>query len=136
VTKNSKIELLRSVPLFEGCSKRELGEIAALADEIDLPEGKTLITEGERGREFFALLDGSVEVRRKGRKVREMGPGEFFGEIALVADAPRTATVRTTAPSRALVVVDRDFRSLLERSPGTQSKVLTALARRLAPDAI
>jgi len=131
--KDKKVEIIRQVPLFSECSKRELAEVAALADEIDIPEGRELIREGERGREFFVLLDGSADVRVKGRRRSEMNAGDFFGEIALVTDTPRSATVETTSPVRALVITDRSFRRLLERSPGIQLKVLQALAKRVAP---
>jgi CRP-like cAMP-binding protein len=134
--KNSKVELIRGVPLFSNCSKRQLGEIASLVDEIDFPEGETLINEGERGREFFILIDGTVDVRQKGRKLSSLGRADSFGEIALILNVPRTATVTTTSPVRALVLTDRAFRSLLERSPDVQLKVLRSLAERLAPDTI
>ena len=134
--KNAKVELIRSVPLFSNCSKRELQEIASLADEIHFPEGKTLIKEGERGREFFVLIEGSVDVRQKGRKLNPRGRAECFGEIALILDAPRTATVTTTSPVRALILTDRAFRSLIERSPDIQLKILKSLAQRLAPETI
>ncbi len=133
--KDAKIELMRQVPLFAGCSKRELAEIAQLADELDLPSGRELIRQGERGREFFVLADGTVEVSRDGES-SALGPGDFFGEIALVSDVPRTATVTSTSPVRLLVITDRAFRNVLERSPGIQLKVLDALARRLAPQVL
>lgn len=131
--KNAKVELLRRVPLFADCSKRELLEIAALADEVDLPAGRKLTAEGETGREFVVLVDGAAEVRRRGRRINTLGPGDFAGEIALVTGAPRTATVTTTEASRLLVVTARGFRSLLRDSPSLQLKVLEALAARL-PD--
>ncbi len=134
--KNAKIELLKRSPLFEGCSKRELQKIASITDELQLPKGTALITEGERGREFFALVQGAVEVRRKGRKVAALGDGDFFGEIALVADTPRSATVTAVSPVSVLVIVDRDFRMLMRESPSIQGKVLTALAQRLAPETL
>lgn len=130
--KNKKVELIKHVPLFARCSRKELAEIAALADEIDLPEGKEIIREGERGREFFVLLDGEAIVRRKGRKLATLSSGDFVGEIALVSRVPRTATVKTTTPVRALVVTDQAFRSVLHRSPEIQGKVLDALAARVA----
>jgi CRP-like cAMP-binding protein len=130
--KNAKVELLKGVPLFARCSKRELAEIATIADEIDLPEGKQLTKEGGRGREFFVLLEGNADVRRKKRKVKTLGPGDFLGEIALVTKTPRTATVTTSSPVRALVVSEQNFRRLLERSPDVQIKVLEALAERVA----
>ena len=129
--KDAKIDLIKQVPLFAQCSRKELAEVASIADEIDLPAGKELIREGGRGREFFVLLDGTVDVQKDGRRIRELKGGDFFGEIALVSDAPRTATVTTSSPVRALVVTDRSFRSLLRHSPSIQLKVLQALADRL-----
>jgi CRP-like cAMP-binding protein len=122
------------VPLFSRCSKRELGLIAGIADEIDLRSGKTLTKEGEQGREFFVLLEGKVEVRQGGRKRDVLGPGDFLGEIALVSRSPRTATVTTETQVRALVIRDQEFRALLDRVPAIQTKVLEALADRLAAD--
>jgi CRP/FNR family transcriptional regulator, cyclic AMP receptor protein len=130
--KNAKIEALKRVPLFARCSKKELGEIAQIADEIDLPEGKVLTKEGASGREFFVLMDGSAEVRKKRRRIGTLGPGDFLGEIALVTKTPRTATVKTTTPVRALVVSEQNFRRLLEHTPQVQIKVLEALAERVA----
>jgi CRP/FNR family transcriptional regulator, cyclic AMP receptor protein len=134
--KNTKVELIKRVPLFSHCSKKELGLIARIADEIDLPEGKTLMREGDRGREFFVLVEGSAEVRQGKRKVSTLGGGDFFGEIALVSQRPRTATVTTTSPARTLVVTEQSFRSLLDHAPDVQRKVLQALADRVAADSI
>ena len=132
IGKTQKIDLIKRAPLFARCSRRELAEIGGLADEIDLPKGKDLIRQGERGREFFVLLEGEAEVRRDGKTVETMRAGDFFGEIALVSKVPRTATVTATSPVRALVVTDRDFRALLEHTPQIQQKVLEALAERVA----
>jgi len=134
--RNEKVELIKRVPLFAHCSKRELQEVAQLADEIDLREGKEMTRQGSRGREFFVLLEGTANVTKNGRRINTLGSGDFFGEIALVSDTPRTATVTATSPVRALVVTDRSFRRLLEDSPSIQSKVLTALAERLAPEVV
>jgi CRP-like cAMP-binding protein len=131
---NSKVELLAKVPLFAGLSKRDLQRVARIADEIDLREGKQLISEGNSGREFFVLLDGNAEVRRKGRKVNTMSPGDFFGEIALLSDRLTTATVTTTEPSRVLVITRASFKSLLRDEPAVQLKVLQALADRVPAD--
>lgn len=130
--KNAKVEMLKRVPLFSRCSSKELGEIAKITDEIDLPEGRVLTKEGASGREFFVLIEGNADVRRKRRKVGTLGPGDFLGEIALVTKIPRTATVKTTSPVRALVVSEQNFRRLLERAPQVQIKVLEALAERVA----
>jgi CRP/FNR family transcriptional regulator, cyclic AMP receptor protein len=134
--KNAKIDLIKQAPLFARCTKKELEQVAHVADEIDLREGKELTTEGAPGREFFVLIEGTADVRRKGRKVNELRDGDFFGEIALISGAPRTATVTATSPVRALVVTDRDFRSLLKKSPAMQLKVLEALAERLPPETL
>jgi CRP-like cAMP-binding protein len=106
--------------------------IGQLADEVDLPAGKRLTKEGSRGREFFVLLEGSADVERNGQRIATMRGGDFFGEIALVTDVPRTATVTTISPVRALVITDRAFRELLRDSPAIQGKVLEAIASRLA----
>ena len=134
---NSKIDLIKGVPLFAGASKGELAKIAGIADEVDLPAGRTLIKEGDSAREFFVLIDGTADVTQDGKQIGKiMGPGDFFGEIALVAKAPRTATITTTSPVRALVITDRAFRQLLDESPEIAVGVLTTLAERLAPTAL
>ena len=134
--KDAKTDLLKNVPLFAGCSKSELQKIASLADELDLGDGATLIREGERGREFIVIADGTVRVTRNGKLLRELGAGDFIGEIALVADVPRTATVTATSPVRLLVVTDRAFRGLLEQMPSLAKKVLQSLGERLHADAV
>jgi len=131
--KDAKVELLQRVPLFERCSRRELQEIAGLADELDVPAGRTLTTEGRTGYEFVVIVDGTASVKRKGRRINTLRSGDFLGEIALVTGTPRTATVATTSQSRVLVLTARDFRRLLRDTPAIQLKVLEALAARL-PD--
>jgi CRP-like cAMP-binding protein len=134
--KDAKLELLRQVPLFAGCSKKELGEISTLADELSLPAGTTLIEEGRQGHEFFLLVEGEVDVRAKGRKLNTLSDGAFFGEMALVSQRPRNATVTTSSPVRVLVVHEQAFRRLLRDSPPIQLKVLQTLADRAAEDAV
>jgi CRP-like cAMP-binding protein len=134
--RNQKVELIRNVPLFAHVSKRQLAQIAQIADEIDLREGKEMTTQGARGREFFVLLEGGADVKKNGRRINELGPGDFFGEIALVSDTPRTATVIATSPVRALVITDRSFKRLLADSPEIQERVLSALAARVAPEVV
>jgi len=129
--KNAKVELVKRVPLFSGCSKRELEQIAGIADEIEMPAGKALTREGASAHEFFVLAEGSAEVERKGRIVNKLGSGDFLGEIALITGVPRTATVTTTEPCQMLVITARDFKALLRRMPSLQLKVLDALAARL-----
>ena len=132
--RDAKLDLLKRVPLFERCSKSELRRIAALADELALPEGRALTTEGERGQEFVVLVEGLAEVRRKGRRINVLSSGDFLGEIALVTDRPRTATVTTTTPARILLLTSRDFRALMREMPSIQEKVLAELAARVPVD--
>jgi CRP/FNR family transcriptional regulator, cyclic AMP receptor protein len=131
--KNAKIELLKRVPLFERCSQRELGQIAMLADELDLPSARDLTREGAGGFEFIILVEGEADVVRGVRVVNELGPGDFIGEIALVSGKPRTATVRTRGPARVLVLTASAFRALMHDVPSIKDKVLAAVTARI-PD--
>ena len=126
--------MLAGVPLFAGLSKKELAQIAAIADELDFRAGKELIREGGAGREFFVLLEGSAEVTRGGKKLATRKAGDFFGEIALVADRPRVATVTTLEPTVALVVTERNFKRIVKQSPTIALKVLQAVGERLPAD--
>jgi CRP-like cAMP-binding protein len=133
---DKKVDLIRKVPLFSHLSRKQLAQVAKVADEIDLREGKEMTREGAPGREFFVILEGSADVRKRGRKINSLKPGDFFGEIALVTSVPRTATVAATSPVRALVVTDREFRHLLEESPDIKTRVMQAMAARLAPETL
>ena len=128
---SSKLDLLKRIPLFEHCSKKDLQHIAGIADELDLRAGKVLIQEGERGREFFVIVTGEAEVRRKGRKIATVGPGDFVGEMALLSKAPRNATVTALTPVDVLVITDRAFLDLMDKTPDLWHKVARALAERL-----
>jgi CRP-like cAMP-binding protein len=132
MSKNPKVEKLRRIPLFEHCSKRELAGLAALVDELELAEGKTVAREGQRGKEFIVLIDGIADVETGGEVVNQLGPGDFFGEISLVTGGPRTATVTTRSRSKLFVFNAPAFRSLLHDAPGIRSRVLAAAALRLA----
>jgi len=131
--KDAKVALISKAPLFAGCSKRELREIAGIADELEVPGGTTLTKEGASGKEFVVIVEGGADVRRRGRKVNTLAAGDFLGEIALITGTPRTATVKTTEPTRVLILTAPAFRALIRRVPSIQLKVLEALARRL-PD--
>jgi CRP/FNR family transcriptional regulator, cyclic AMP receptor protein len=132
--KNAKIQLMKRVPLFQDLSARELAEVAALADEIDLPAGRKLTNEGRSGKEFVVIVDGVADVTRGGKAINKLGPGDFLGEIALVTGKPRTATVTTRSPATLLVLSAQAFRSLLGKMPSIQAKVLNTLAERLPAD--
>ena len=112
--KDAKLELIRSVPLFAHCTKKELTAVASVAD----------------------IVDGAVDVRRRGRRIATLGSGDFFGEMALLAHGPRSATVTSTRPSELLVVTPAAFHALLERLPSLQSRVLMALAQRLHANSV
>lgn len=134
--KDAKVDLISRVPLFARCSKKELRLIANLADQVEWPEGKTVIKEGRPGSEFFILIDGTASVSQRGRKVRDLVAGEWVGEIALVANVPRTATVVTSSPVRALVLTRGGFSRLIEDSPSIAAKVLEGLGERVAPETV
>jgi CRP/FNR family transcriptional regulator, cyclic AMP receptor protein len=129
--KDAKAELLKRVPLFAGCSKDELAEIAALADELSLSGERELTREGERGKDFVVLVEGEADVFRDGRLVAGLGPGDFLGEIALVTGEPRTATVKTRGPARVLVMSAPAFRTLMQDVPSISLNVLMAVAARI-----
>ena len=132
--KDAKVELLKKVPLFAKLDKNALHEVAQIADELDLPAGKEMATEGDRGREFFVLLRGSADVTRNGERINTMQEGDFFGEIALVTKMPRTATVTATTDVDVLVITERAFDDLLKKSPEIGRAVAEALAERVAPE--
>ena len=131
--RDHRADFLRAVPLFSSCSKRELRRIAAIADEIDVGEGKLLARQGDPGRELFVLLEGTVKVERDGVQVNTLGPGDFVGEGALLLRKPRNATVTTTSSVRALVITDNSFQRLLDDDPKISAKVLDTAAERTPP---
>lgn len=132
--RDAKIELLKRVPLFNGCSKGELRELAKSADELDIREGTVLTREGRPGREFFVLIDGTARVTKEGKKVADLAAGDWFGEIALITNRPRTATVTATSPGDVLVITDRRFHSVVETMPSIALKVLATIGERLTHD--
>jgi CRP/FNR family transcriptional regulator, cyclic AMP receptor protein len=135
---DDKLELLKRVPLLAGLGRKEVEEVGRLAEEIDVPAGRVLMREGQTGQEFFVIVSGSVLIERGGHALRSLGPGDFLGEIALVVDAPRTATATAEVNSRLLVLAHREFHSLMDQFPSVRTAVLQALAmrvRELEPDA-
>lgn len=122
---------LKCSPLFEGLAKRQLALLARLTDDLDVPAGSVLCKEGQRGHEFFVIIEGEAEVTRGGKRLATIGSGEFFGEIALLERVVRTATVTATTPLRFFVVSDSAFNSVLAIDPSIERKLLRTLARRL-----
>jgi CRP/FNR family transcriptional regulator, cyclic AMP receptor protein len=125
------IKHLGEVALFSACSRKELQLIAKRSTPTTVPAGKTLTTEGSAGREFFVIDSGSAVVRRGGRKVATLGPGQWFGELSLLDNAPRNATVVAETEMEVLVLTRPEFTGLLDEVPGLARKLLTAMARRL-----
>ena len=133
--RDAKIELLKRVPLFAGCSKGELRELAKSADELDIREGTVLTREGRLAREFFVLIEGTARVTKAGKKIADLGAGDWFGEIALITKSPRTATVTATSSMDILVITDRRFHSVVETMPSIALKVLATVGDRLTQNA-
>ncbi len=136
---DQKLTMLSKVPLFAGLGPADLTQVGSLADEVSVPAGKVLTTEGGAGHEFFVILDGNVDVTKGGKVINAMGEGEFFGELALLGNVPRAATVTASTPTRLLVIGHREFTSLLDAQPAIREKVLKAVARwiaDLAPDRV
>jgi CRP-like cAMP-binding protein len=131
-SQDTKVEALKRVPLFEGFSRKELAQLARLTEDLEVPAGKVLCKEGAAGREMFVLVEGEADVTAKGRRVATRRSGEFVGEIAVVEEIPRTATVTAKTPLRLFVLTRPAFRRLVDEHPGMERKVLRTIARRLA----
>jgi CRP-like cAMP-binding protein len=125
-------ERLARIPLFEGLSKRQLSQVSSLMTPLDLKAGKVLARQGEIGREFLILLEGQVEVARDGKTIAVRGPGDFIGEIALLDNRPRTATVTARTDVVVEVLNRGEFASLLAEAPELSAQVMATMARRLA----
>ena len=121
---------LREVPFFGTLSKKELAAVARQTDEIDVREGEDLAREGDIGKEFFVIIEGTAEVVRGEDKIAELGPGEFFGEMALVSDDRRMATVRATKPMRMIVMSRQSFREIDRSMPQVHSAIVEAIEAR------
>lgn len=121
---------LRRIPLFASLSDKEIARVARHADEVDLPEGRALVREGAFAYELFAIEEGTAEVRQGDQPINELGPGDFFGEIAVMSAGRRTATVVTTSPMTAVVMTASDFRALSRDLPGVVEKIHAAIEER------
>jgi CRP-like cAMP-binding protein len=112
-------------------SKKDLQLVSKNAEDVKVDAGKVLVSEGSAGSEFFIIVDGKARVTRRGKKVAELGPGDFFGDLALLDRAPRNATVVAETPMEVLVLGQREFAALIDEVPGFAHKLLAGLARRL-----
>lgn len=129
--RNRHVKELAAIPLFRGCSTAELAVVGRNSMLVDLPGGKDLTVEGRRGHEFFVIVEGHAEVLRAGHLVANLGPGDFAGELSLLTDIPRTATVRSTTPVKLLLFSTREFHSVLRAAPTLAKRLLEGLAERL-----
>jgi len=128
---DTKVESLKRAPLFEDLSKDELEQLAKISEDMEVVAGRVLCREGEPAQEFFVIIDGEAEATKDGKSLRTMKDGDFFGEIALIEDIPRTATVTATTGLRFFVLTRQAFWSTIDRMPDVERKVLRALARRV-----
>jgi CRP/FNR family cyclic AMP-dependent transcriptional regulator len=131
MAKTSVTDHLAAVPLFTSCSKKELGMIAKATTEMSFPDGTELMEQDQAAREAFVLTEGTVVVKRNGRKVAELGPGAILGELGLLDKGPRTATVITQGPVDALVLGPREFAGLLDEVASIAHKLMRAMAARI-----
>lgn len=130
-SKSEKIEHLSKVGLFEGCSRKELQEIAKAGDEIRMTAGTVIVDQGQMGREAFVLMDGEVTVRRNGRRITSLSSGAVIGELSLLDHGPRTATVTCDTDCELFVIDQRHFRGVIERHPAIAMKLLASLAAEI-----
>ena len=124
-------QFLRVVPLFSACTKRELAQVAHLAERITVEAGEVLVKEGTRTNDFYLILDGKAEVTRDGAVLAVLGPGQHFGELALLDPAPRNATVTMSTCGEVLCLTQREFATLLNDLPPLTSQLLAGLAKRI-----
>ena len=129
---DDKADALGRAPLFQNLTRGQLVELARRTEDVEVEEGKVLAREGDIGSEFFVIVDGEVDVTKAGSEVRRLGPGDFFGEIALIWDSPRrTATVTAATHLRFFVLTRQGFRSLIDHHPNIEQKVLEAVEERV-----
>ncbi len=126
-----QIELLGAVPLFSLTPKKQLRTIAQEFKSRKVPEGEQLAEQGKYGREFYVVVSGSARCEVDGREIRKFGPGSFFGELALLAGGPRSATIIAETPMELLVLDRRDFTVLVRTTPDVAIKILASVAARL-----
>ena len=130
-SRKERQELLEKVSMFSACNKKELGRLAAVAQERRVDSGAVLTKEGEPGDEFFVVAEGMAKASIKGRKVGSIPAGSFFGELSLLDQGPRTATVTAELPTRLVVITAKDFGKVLDEIPSISLKIMKGLATRI-----
>jgi CRP-like cAMP-binding protein len=131
IRQDDKMEHLQKVPVFQGCSRRQLRAVARITDVVEQPAGTILTRAGEPGAEFFLIVDGKARVEVSARKRVKLGPGDFFGEMSLLDGEPRSATVVAETAIRLLVINRRHFWTLLAEVPALTRALLVTLSRRV-----
>ena len=129
--RDAKLDLLGNVRLFSTCNKRELARIASLVDEVEAPKGKVLVRQGDPGRECFVIAEGKAKATMRGKGTAMLGPGSFFGEMSLLDQGPRSATVTAESDMRLLVLGSREFSALINEVPPVAARIMRGLAERL-----
>jgi CRP/FNR family cyclic AMP-dependent transcriptional regulator len=124
-------EFLARVPIFAHCTAEEVRVIASVAQEAHFQPGQIIVTQGTPGQAFYLILSGRVEIVRDGVSLGAFGQGDFFGEMSLLDQAPRSATIRALDATSCLMLSSWDFKSLLEKHPSIAIKLLEVLSRRL-----
>ena len=124
------VERLQDVPWFDSCTAEQLARIARVVEHVHVQEGEVILREGRLGRELYIILEGTVLVTRAGRAVDEWGPGDYFGELAAIDEAPRSATVTATSELEVLIVGPRDLEAMME-IPGFRNALLLGMSRRI-----
>ncbi len=127
----SVLESLAAQPVFSSCGPRELEAIARIGTKIEIESGYVLTREGRRGYEFFVVENGTATCTIDGREIATYGPGDFFGEMSLLEQQPRTATIVADTPMTVIAIDSREFASMLAMAPSTSKKIMAALSARL-----
>jgi CRP/FNR family transcriptional regulator, cyclic AMP receptor protein len=130
-SRDALADLFQQIPLFAGCTKKDLKLVLSQAERVNVRPGQVLISEGQTGREFFMVLDGTATVSRRGRKVTTLGPGQSFGELALLDPAPRNATVTASTDMELVVLGQREFAKIVDATPGFARSLLSGMAQRV-----
>ena len=126
-----RVVVLRSVPLFSGCTDRELEAISKMTKPVQFPEGKEICKEGQTGLGLHVITDGETKVVINGRTRRRLGPGAFFGEMAVIDNGPRSATVVAASPVSTISLSAWDFKDVVQNHPSIAVKVMEEMSRRL-----
>jgi CRP/FNR family transcriptional regulator, cyclic AMP receptor protein len=126
-----KLEHLAQVKMFSSLNKKELAMVSRASDVITVKDGTDIVREGTYGHDFYLILEGAATVRRNGRKVAELGPGSYFGELSLLDNGPRSATITAAGETQLAVIGQREFMGVLDQVPAVARKLLMTMASRL-----